>query len=91
MTFAKSFLAKFFLNIAKIEMESKFIFLIQKECLVDVYAAEYIRLSRFVPTLVANEADRARRFLLRLSFNIQNHLTAHQSHTYVDILTSVRT
>lgn len=89
-TFATSFLEKFFPGTAKIEMESEFISLIQDERSVDEYAAEFTRLGRFAPKLVADEADRARRFLRGLNFSLQDHLAALPLSTYADVLTAAR-
>ena len=51
-------------------MERQFINLNQGGRTVDQYAAEFTRLSRFAPYMVAQEGDRARRFLQGLDINI---------------------
>jgi len=61
-TFSEVFLAKFFPDTVKTEMEQKFINLRQAEKIVDMYAAEFSRLSRFAPYMVSTAENRARRF-----------------------------
>jgi hypothetical protein len=60
--FSKSFLERFFPKTAKKEMEEQFIKLQQWNKSVDEYAAEFLRLSRFAPYMVAKEENRASRF-----------------------------
>ena len=68
--FSESFLAKFFPDTARDEMEHRFVHLVQGNRTVDEYATEFTRLSRFAPDLVATEASRARKFLMGLDFSI---------------------
>ena len=60
--FLKSFYERFFPKTAQGEMEEQFIRLQQKDRIIDEYAAEFLRLSRFVPYKVADEENRASRF-----------------------------
>lgn len=53
------FLARFFHALVKQEMSKKFMELQQRDQNVDAYVAEFTRLSRFVPTLVTDEDERA--------------------------------
>ena len=53
--FSKSFYERFFSKTAQKEMEDQFIRLQQRDQTVDEYAAEFLRLSRFAPYMVANE------------------------------------
>jgi hypothetical protein len=45
--------------------------------------AEFLQLSCFAPKLVAEEADRAERFLQGLSMEFQVQLASHELETYV--------
>ena len=58
--FSKGFYERFFP--AQKEMEEQFIKLQQWNRSVDEYAAEFLRLSRFAPYMVADEEKRASRF-----------------------------
>ena len=57
---------------------------------VDEYAAEFMRLSRFAPKLVEEEADRAHRFQQGLSAEIQVQLSSHVLETYSQVLVRAR-
>ena len=70
-TFAEVFLAKFFPDTAKSEMEQKFINLRQAEKTVDEHAAEFVKLSRFAPYMISTEENRARRFQQGLDLKLQ--------------------
>ena len=72
--FSKSFYKRFFSETAQKEMEEQFIRLQQRDQTVDEYAAEFLRLSRFAPYMVANEEIRARRFQQGLRMQIQMFL-----------------
>ena len=54
---------------------------------VDEYAAKFLRLSRFAPKLVAEEADRADRFQQGLKMELQVQLASHELDTYSQVLT----
>jgi hypothetical protein len=56
-TFSDAFLARFFPKTAKREMEERFCQLRQHDLTVDAYAAEFARLSRFAPSMVAEESS----------------------------------
>ena len=60
--FSKGFYERFFSTTAQKEMEEQFIKLQQWNRLVDEYAAEFLRLSRFTLYMVADEEKRASRF-----------------------------
>ena len=68
-------------------MEEQFIRLQQWNQSVDEYAAEFLRLSRFAPYMVANEEKRASRFQQGLRVDIQMLLIPHQLKTYSQVLT----
>ena len=57
--FSVSFYELFFPKTARREMEQQFINLRQESQTVDEYAAEFLRLSRFAPYMVAEDEDRA--------------------------------
>ena len=59
-TFSGVFLAMFFPNTGKMEMEKRFINLRQAEKTVDEYAVEFSKLSQFAPYIVSIEENRAR-------------------------------
>ena len=69
--FTDSFYERFFPVCAKKEMEDQFMKLQQWNKTVDEYATEFLRLSRFAPKLVAEEADRAERFQQGLRVDLQ--------------------
>lgn len=88
--FTDSFYERFFPATAKREMQSQFINLKQRDKNVESYAAEFLRLSRFAPQMVADEADRADRFQQGLQWEIQEKLVTHQFNTYDQVLTAAR-
>lgn len=52
---------------------------------MDVYAAEFVRLSCFAPTLVAEEEKRVHLFQQGLRHKIKEHLTTQAYKTYSEI------
>ena len=60
--FTDSFYERFFPACAKKEIAEQFFKLQQGSKMVDEYVVEFLRLSRFAPKFVAEEADRAERF-----------------------------
>ena len=88
--FTDSFYERFFPACAKKEMAEQFMKLQQWNKIVDEYAVEFLRLSRFAPKLVSDEADRAERFLQGLSEEIQVQLSSHELETYSQVLTRAR-
>ena len=68
--FSACFYERFFPKTAKREMKQRFIHLKQYDRSVDAYAAEFLRLSRFSPSMVADEEDRANRFQQGLRWEI---------------------
>jgi len=88
--FSEAFLDKFFPETAKFEMERRFTNLIQGNRSVDDYAAEFTRLSRFAPALVADEATRARRFKMGLDFAILENVISLRLPTYDEVLIAAR-
>jgi len=71
-------------------MEEQFIRLQQRDQTVDEYAAEFLRLSRFAPYMVANEENRASRFQQGLRMQIQMFLIPQQLKTYIQVLIVAR-
>ena len=57
---------------------------------MDEYAAEFLRLSRFAPYMVADEEKRASRFKQGLRVDIQMLLIPHQLKTYSQVLSIAR-
>jgi len=72
--FTEGFDERFFPEMARKEMEEKFISLKQWNQSVDDYAAEFSRLSRFAAYMVADEAKRASRFQQGLKMDLQKSL-----------------
>ena len=70
-------------------MREQFMKLKQWDKTVDRYAAEFTRLSRFAPTLIAEEEDKASQFQHGIKNEIQKQLSSHQLYTYLDVLISV--
>ena len=89
-TFSKSFYSRFFPATARKDMAEQFIRLQQGDKSVDQYAAEFLRLSRFAPYMIADEEDRASRFLQGLKLDLQAFLTVQQMKTYSEVLTAAR-
>ena len=85
--FSTCFNERFFPKTAKREMEQRFIHLKQFDKSVDANATEFLRLSRFAPSMVENEEDRANRFQHGLRWEIQKLLTSQQLETYSQVLT----
>ena len=71
-------------------MEQQFINLRQESHSIDEYAAEFLRLSRFAPYMVADEEDRANRFQQGLRLDIQKFLVTQQLGTYSQVLSAAR-
>ena len=71
-------------------MEEQFIRLQQWNRSVDEYAAEFLRLSRFAPYMIADEEKRAARFQQGLQMDIQVLLIPQQLKTYSQVLTVAR-
>jgi len=88
--FSKSFYDRFFPTTAQKEMEEQFIRLQQWNRSVDEYAAEFLRLSRFAPYMIADEEKRASRFQQGLQMDIQVLLIPQQLKTYSQVLTVAR-
>jgi len=88
--FTEAFMDKFFPETAKFEMERRFTNLIQGNRSVDDYAAEFTRLSRFAPALVADEATRARRFKMGLDFSILENVVSLRLSTFGEVLIAAR-
>ena len=59
LRFYESFYERFFPKTARREMAQQFINLRQWSRMVDEYAAEFLRLSRFAPHMVAEDEDPA--------------------------------
>ena len=71
-------------------MEEQFIRLQQRNRSVDEYAAEFLRLSRFAPYMVADEEKRASRFQQGLKMDVQMFLIPQQLKTYSQVLSIAR-
>ena len=89
-TFTDSFYSRFFPETAKRGMQSQFMNLKQKDRSVEAYAAEFLRLSRFAPKMVEDEADRADRFQQGLQWDIQVQIASQSLLTYDQVLTAAR-
>lgn len=73
---------------AKRERQAQFINLRQWDRSVETYTAEFTRLSRFAPQMVADEADKADRFQQGLHWNVLEKLVSRQLRTYEEVLTA---
>ena len=71
-------------------MEEKFINLKQWEKSVDAYAAEFLRLSRFAPYMVADEETKVKRFQQGLNLDMQMYMETQHFATYSHVLTAAR-
>lgn len=60
--FVEAFHSKFLHALAKLEMRKKFLELQQSDQTTNAYAAEFVRLGHFVPSLVADEEEQAHMF-----------------------------
>ena len=89
-TFTDSFYSRFFPETARREMQNQFMHLKQRDRSVEVYAAEFLRLSRFAPKMVEDEADRADRFQQGLQWDIQVQIASQSLQTYDQVLTAAR-
>jgi len=89
-TFAVVFLAKFFPDTTKSEMEQNFINLRQAEKTVDEYAAEFVKLSQFAPYMISTEENRARRFQQGLDLELQRYVISFRYKTFAEVLTAAR-
>ena len=88
--FSKGFYERFFPATAQRDMEEQFIRLQQRNRSVDEYAAEFLRLSRFAPYMVADEEKRASRFQQGLKMDVQMYLIPQQLKTYSQVLSIAR-
>ena len=88
--FSDAFFKRFFPLTARREMEEQFQKLKQRNDIVDGYAANFLRLSRFAPSMVAHETEKAHRFQQGLQWDIQRQLTPSQLDTYQQVLTAAR-
>ena len=57
---------------------------------MDTYAAEFVKLSRFAPMLVADEEDKANHFRQGLKPEIRKFLASQQLDTYHQVLIASR-
>ena len=57
---------------------------------MDDYTVEFTRFSRFAPRLIADDSDRARRFVQGLSLEVQKQLSTSLFTTYAEILNAAR-
>lgn len=67
-------------------MEANFLKLTQGMKSVTEYKEQFAVLSRFAPTLDANEGSKCRKFLERLRTNINGRLTIVKLNNYVDLV-----
>jgi hypothetical protein len=88
--FSDRFLERFFPKDARRQMQKQFMNLKQWDRSVDIYAAEFIRLSRFAPLLVADEEEKANHFRQGLKHEIQKLMASQPMDTYSQVLTAAR-
>ncbi|XP_074324379.1 uncharacterized protein LOC141661294 [Apium graveolens] len=86
-TFKESFKDKYFPRTVRAKLERDFIRLEQGEKqTVSEYEAEFARLAKYVPTLVADEISRAHRFEEGLRNEIKRHVAAFELNSYKMVL-----
>lgn len=78
--------AKYFPRTVHLQKEIDFIRLEQGGRSVTEYEAEFAKLVKYAPTLVADEASRARRLKEGLRSNIRNVVAAFKLQTYEAVL-----
>jgi hypothetical protein len=57
---------------------------------VDLYAAEFIKLSRFAPYMIATEENKAKRFQQGLTLELQERIISFHFKTYEEVLKAAR-
>ena len=87
--FKVAFNEKFFPTSAPLQKEREFIKLEQGNIIVSQYKAEFARLARFAPTLVADEDNKARRFEERLRPRIKTQVMASELTIYRVVVNKV--
>ncbi|XP_074350874.1 uncharacterized protein LOC141690121 [Apium graveolens] len=86
-TFKESFQDKYFPKTIRVKLERDFIRLEQGEKqTVSEYEAEFARLAKYAPSLVADEVSRARRFEEGLRSEIRRHVSAFELSSYKMVL-----
>ena len=88
--FSDGFFERFFPELAQKDLEERFIALKQWDRSVDVYATEFLRLSRFAPYMVADEEKRAKRFQQGLNVDTQMFLAPQRLKSYSLVLDAAR-
>ena len=86
----EGFYERFFPVTAQKEMKEYFIRLQQGNWTVDRYAAEFLRLSQFMPYVVSDEENQAERFQQGLKMDIQILLIPPKLNTCSQVLTITR-
>lgn len=89
-SFSTRFKAKYFGMVTQYELQQRFISLKQAGKTVDGYAAEFCKLNRFAPTMVATEPEKAMRFQQGLHLEILQLVEGHDYHTFDAVLTAAR-
>ncbi|KAJ6836015.1 uncharacterized protein M6B38_329335 [Iris pallida] len=84
--FRKLFKEKFYPDVALTALEGQFASLEQGSSSVDEYAAEFFRLSRFVPSLVQDEGCKAQKFRRGLIHAVRTRTSGRRDATFEQIL-----
>lgn len=80
------FLAKYFPFAVLSQRRAEFMQLVQKDLTVAEYESKFTELSRFVPSLVAEEEDRVLKFQEGLRFAIREKIAVLRLRTYADVV-----
>lgn len=83
------FLAKFFYTSAKHKIKKKFLELRKGDRTVNAYAIEFVRLSHFALTLVADEEERAHLSEEGLRHHLREHLASYNYKTYLKVFKAI--
>ncbi|KAJ6843023.1 uncharacterized protein M6B38_299760 [Iris pallida] len=89
-SFRRLFKEKFYPDVALTALEGPFASLVQGNSSVDEYAAEFFRLSRFVPGLIQDEGYKARKFWRGLIHAVHTRTSGRRDATFEQILMEVQ-
>lgn len=90
-TFKELFNAKYFSEIAKMELHERFVNLKQDTMTVDEYDTEFSMLKRFAPEMVATPIHEANLFRRGLDLTIHASMTSATLGTQVEVLNAAKT
>ncbi|KAK8949163.1 hypothetical protein KSP39_PZI006059 [Platanthera zijinensis] len=85
-SFKELLMRKFLPVVERDRLMNNFLHLKQRQLTINEYEIEFSNLSRFAPSLVATEEDRAKRFLGGLRSDVQQLAVAHGAVTYAGVV-----